>query len=180
MDPETEFRRLYDSHHPAVHAYFVGRTGDRQLAADLMQEVFTKAWQHLDRLRGMTEERRRAWIFTVARNLSIDSLRRKVASDGLRESLARERSFPSDPASSDPASAAVISDERTAVVAEAVARLPQQQRVALSMAAAGEMTSAGIASVLGVPAGTVRYWLSLARRSIAEALRRYDEGVEEA
>lgn len=173
MDRESEFRRLYDADHAAVHAYFVGRTGDRQLAADLMQEVFTKAWQHLDRLRGMTEEHQRAWIFTVARNLSIDSLRHQIASDGVRESLARERSFPSDPAS-----AVVLGDERTAVVARAVARLPEQQRVTLSMAAAGQMTSAGIADALGVPAGTVRYRLSLARRSIAEALRQYDQELE--
>ena len=67
MDREAEFRRLYEAHRVAVHAYLLGRTGDRSLAADLMQEVFLRAWQHLPKLLDMPEDRRRAWIFTVAR-----------------------------------------------------------------------------------------------------------------
>jgi RNA polymerase sigma-70 factor (ECF subfamily) len=42
------------------------------------------------------------------------------------------------------------------------------------MAAAGGLTSAEIATALGVPAGTVRYRLSLARRALAAALASYD------
>jgi RNA polymerase sigma-70 factor (ECF subfamily) len=77
-----------------------------------------------------------------------------------------------------PASVAVIEAERVAIVSEAIAGLPEQQRVALTMAAAGTMTSAEIAAALGVPAGTVRYWLSLARRAVAGALGRYDDQAE--
>jgi DNA-directed RNA polymerase specialized sigma24 family protein len=60
------------------------------------------------------------------------------------------------------------------VVAAAMARLPEQQRVTLVLAA-GELNSAA----LGVPAGTVRYRLSLARRTLAEALADYDDPQEE-
>ncbi len=56
-----------------MHAYFTGRTGDRDAAADLMQDVFLRVWQHLDQLADMPEDGQRAWIFTVARNLSVDS-----------------------------------------------------------------------------------------------------------
>ena len=78
-----------------------------------------------------------------------------------------------------PASTAVIAAERVAVVGEAIRRLPEPQRVTLTMAAAGEMTSAELAAALGVPAGTVRYRLSLARRAVAEALDRYDDPREQ-
>jgi RNA polymerase sigma-70 factor, ECF subfamily len=175
VDREAEFRRLYDAHRGAVHAYFTGRTGDRELAADLMQDVFTRVWRHLDRLDGIPDERQRAWIFTVARNLSIDSLRQRRTRSATQDSLARERTFPSDPASS-----GVIDGERAAVVAAAVRRLPEAQRVALAMAAAGGMTSADIGAVLGIPAGTVRYRLSLARQRLADELRRYDQAEEDA
>jgi RNA polymerase sigma-70 factor, ECF subfamily len=40
------------------------------------------------------------------------------------------------------------------------------------------MTSAELAAALGVPAGTVRYRLSEARRTLAEALDRYDDPRE--
>jgi RNA polymerase sigma-70 factor, ECF subfamily len=169
MDSEAEFRRLYDAHRAAVHAYFTGRTGDPACAADLMQDVFLRAWQHVEELADMPDDRQRAWIFTVARNLSVDAHRHQRTRAGTEQALARSPAAPPQPAS-----APVIAAERVAVVGEAIRRLPEQQRIALTMAAAGEMTSAEMATALGVPAGTVRYRLSLARRALAQALDRYD------
>jgi len=177
MDREAEFRRLYEAHRAAVHAYFTGRTGDRQTGADLMQEVFLRAWQHLDKLAGLPEDGQRGWLFTVARNLAVDAARHQRTADGTQHALEREPAGPHPPAGV-PASTAVIAAERASVVAEAIARLPEQQRVTLAMAAAGGMNSAEIGTALGVPAGTVRYRLSLARRSLAEALDDYDHPQE--
>lgn len=174
MDREAEFRRLYEAHRAAVHAYFTGRIGDSQSAADLMQDVFLRVWQHLDKLTDMTDDGQRAWIFTVARNLSVDVHRHQHTQVGAERALAREPARPAQPASR-----AVIAAERVAVVGEAIRRLPEPQRVTLTMAAAGEMTSTEIAAALGVPAGTVRYRLSLARHTLAEALDRYDDPREE-
>jgi len=174
MDREAEFGRLYEAHRVAVHAYLAGRTADRQSAADLLQDVFLRAWQHLESLSGMTEDQQRAWIFTVARNLSVDAHRHQQTQADTVQALARAPA--SQPA---PASAALIAAERIAVVGEAVRRLPEQQRVTLAMAAAGEMTSAEIGASLGVPAGTVRYRLSMARAALAEALEHYDYLTEE-
>jgi RNA polymerase sigma-70 factor, ECF subfamily len=170
MDRDAEFDRLYRAHRTAVHAYFVGRTADRSLAADLMQEVFLRLWQRLPEVAGLSADRQRAWIFTVARNLSIDSLRHERTRSGAEAALCRE------PATSPPPSTtAVIAAERVAVAGAAIRQLPEQQRTVLAMAAAGGLTSAEIASALGVPAGTVRYRLSLARRAVAAALARYDD-----
>jgi RNA polymerase sigma-70 factor (ECF subfamily) len=174
MDREAEFRRLYEAHRAAVHAYFTGRTADRQSAADLTQDVFLRAWQRLDTLTDLPDDRQRAWIFTVARNLSVDAHRHQRTQAGTEQALARERAE-----APRPASAAVIAAERVAVAGEAIARLPEQQRVTLAMATAGQLTSAEIAAALGVPAGTVRYRLSLARRAVAAALDRYDEPRED-
>lgn len=173
MDREAEFRRLYEAHRAAVHAYFTGRTGDPASAADLMQDAFLRVWQHIGEVADLPDDRQRAWIFTVARNLSVDAHRHRLTQAGTEQALARE-----PPAPPPHASAAVIAAERVAVVGEAIRRLPEQQRVTLTMAAAGEMTSAEIATALSVPAGTVRYRLSLARRALAEALDRYDRATE--
>ena len=67
-----------------MHAYFAGKTGDRQLAADLMQEVFLRAWQHLDKVADRPDDGRRGWLFTVARNLSVDTARHQCTADGTR------------------------------------------------------------------------------------------------
>ena len=178
MDREAEFRRLYEANRVAVHAYFAGRVGDRQLAADLMQEVFLRAWQHFDQVTGLPEDGRRGWLFTVARNLSIDATRRQRTADGTQRALEADPVVrPSGSAA--PASTAVLAAERATVVAAAIATLPEQQRVTLSMAAAGDLSSAEIGAALGVPAGTVRYRLSEARRTLAEALGDYDDQQEE-
>jgi RNA polymerase sigma-70 factor (ECF subfamily) len=169
MDRDAEFRRLYEAHRTAVHAYFVGRTADRWAAADLMQDVFLRVWQRLPELIDLPTDRQRAWIFTVARNLSIDAHRRERTRADTEAALGHQPA-PTPP----PASTAVIAAERVAIVDEAIRRLPEQQRTTLAMAAAGGLTSAEIATILGVPAGTVRYRLSLARRTLAAALADYD------
>ena len=170
MDREAEFRKLYEAHRDAVHAYFVGRTGDRWLAADLMQEVFMRVWQRLPEVIGRSADGQRAWIFTVARNLAVDTYRHERTRAGAETALGHE---PTD--APPPASAPIIAAERVAVVGEAIRQLPEDQRVAVTMSAAGGLTSAQIATALGVPAGTVRYRLSLARRTLSAALAAYDQ-----
>lgn len=173
MDREAEFRRLYDGHRAAVHAYFVGRTNDRWMAADLMQEVFMRVWQRLGELAGKPADGQRAWIFTVARHVSIDAYRHD------RSRAGAEAAQRAEPLSGPPSAAtAVIAAERVAVVGEAIRRLPEQQRTTLAMATAGGLASGEIAAALGIPAGTVRYRLSLARRALAAALADYDAPQE--
>ena len=139
-----------------------------------MQEVFLRAWQHLDKVAGLPEDGQRGWLFTVARNLSVDSARHQRTADGAQRALEREPSG-----------------------RQASGRRPGQHRGAgrrarggrgggdrdAARAAAGHaghgrrrrLNSAEIGAALGVPAGTVRYRLSLARRTLAEALGDYDD-----
>ena len=114
MDREAEFGRLYEAHRAAVHAYFAGKTGDRQLAADLMQEVFLRAWQHLDKVTGLPDDGQRGWLFTVARNLSVDAARRQRTADGTQRALESEPATRQDSAVR-PASAAVLADRKSVV-----------------------------------------------------------------
>ena len=118
----------------------------------------------------ISADAQRAWIFIVARNLSIDEHRRGGTRATTEAALRHEPARLASP----PASTLVISAERVAVIAEAINRLPEQQRTTLALAAAGGLTSAQIATALDVPAGTVRYRLSLARRALTAALDNYD------
>jgi RNA polymerase sigma-70 factor (ECF subfamily) len=174
MDREAEFRRLYDDNRSAVHAYLIGRLCGRQSPADLLQEVFMRVWRHLDTVAGLPPDRQRGWIFTVARNLSIDAGRHD------RTLAGTERALAAGPArTASPASDAVVSAERAAIVGAAIRRLPEPQRVTLALAAAGGLTSTEIGAALGIPPGTARYRLSLARRALADALGDYDDSGEE-
>lgn len=166
-DAERDFDRLYEEQRRAVHAFLLGRTGDRETARDLLQEVFLRAWRHPDSWRGLPPDRQRAWVFAVARNLVIDVHRGRVSADAARSAL--ERAAATAPPGEDPAARAEL-NERVALLERAIRRLPERLRVVLSLHVVGGLNSSEVAELLGEPPGTVRYHLSQARRELAAAL----------
>jgi RNA polymerase sigma-70 factor (ECF subfamily) len=172
-DDAAVFTRIFDEHRHAVHAYFIGRVGDPELARDLVQETFLRVWRRLSEVGPLPAEQQRAWIFTVARNLAIDSYRaaatRQAAEAALRHHAATQEATVAGP------HLQVELGERLARLDAAIRRLPEEQRVILSMATAGGLTSHQIGEALGEPAGTVRYRLSQARKQLAAALDLEDE-----
>ena len=60
------FARLYQRHAPALLRLLTRQTGDRELAADLVQETFLDAWRSMDRL--ATEQSFALWLSAIARN----------------------------------------------------------------------------------------------------------------
>jgi RNA polymerase sigma-70 factor, ECF subfamily len=167
-DDAAVFTTIFDQHRHAVHAYFLGRVADPELARDLLQETFLRAWRRLSEIARLPEDRQRAWIFTVARNLAIDSYRasaaRQAAEAALRQHAATQETTVAGP------HAHAELGERLAQLEAAIHRLPEDQRVILSMSTAGGLTSRQIGEALGEPAGTVRYRLSQARKQLAASL----------
>ena len=167
-DDAAVFTRIFDQHRHAVHAYFLGRVADPELARDLVQETFLRAWRRLSEVAPLADARQRAWIFTVARNLAIDSYRASAARHAAEAAL-RHHAATQEATVAGPHLHAELG-ERLAQLDAAIRRLPEDQRVILSMATAGGLTSRQIGEALGEPAGTVRYRLSQARKQLAAAL----------
>ena len=69
---------LYDQHHQSIFRYLFYRTGDSQAAEDLTADVFLKMVQSMAGFQGSLPAFR-GWLFQIARNLSIDHLRRSLA-----------------------------------------------------------------------------------------------------
>ena len=63
------FDSIYDANHRALHAYFLGRTSDPEAALDLSQEAFLRVWRNVFKLRELTPQRQRYWLYAVAKNL---------------------------------------------------------------------------------------------------------------
>jgi RNA polymerase sigma-70 factor (ECF subfamily) len=79
------YRRRVD----AVLAFFLRRTGDRELAADLTAETFAAALAALPRYRP-ERSAALAWLFTIAHHKMVDSLRRGQVEDRARRRLGLE------------------------------------------------------------------------------------------
>ncbi len=87
-DPEA-FVAFYRLHLPAVLSFFLRRTQDPELTADLTAEVFAAALLAADRYEpGHRPER--AWLYGIAAHKLADSRRRGRVEDAARRRLALE------------------------------------------------------------------------------------------
>ena len=155
------FARLHARFAPRLTAVF-GRDG-RVEAEELAQETLLAVWRKADRFDPLKASAA-TWIFTIARNLRIDALRREgrvrfVDADGL------------DRIDDGPDGEAVIlGEERDGRVRAAVAALPAEQADVVRLTYFTEKTQAEIASDLGIPIGTVKSRLRLAANRLRSLL----------
>ncbi|RYG33784.1 RNA polymerase sigma factor [bacterium] len=158
------FDALYDAHHRSLYAFLLGQTGDREAAADLLQESFVRVWKGIGKARPIPAEQRGRWLLAIARNLLIDHYRRRGGRD--ESELVEATSGGKDP------SEIVLEKDQAQRLDGAMGRLDPDLRTVLTMSVVGGLTSREIGETLGRPPGTVRYQLSEARKRLAEEVER--------
>ncbi len=149
------FEQVFRAFGPRVRAYMMRLVRDPQAAEELMQETMMTVWRkaaQFDADKGNAA----TWIFTIARNLRIDSYRRSKRPDF----------DPNDPAfvpDADPRADQTMEardDERR--LHAALEELPPEQRKLLDLAFFDEASHSEIAKRLGLPLGTVKSRIRLA------------------
>ncbi|MGQ4415815.1 RNA polymerase sigma factor [Streptomyces sp. SAS_269] len=125
-------------------------TGDPQLAEDIAQQTFERAWRHAqiyDSRRGSVT----TWLTTIAHNLAIDAVRARrtqaLAPEDLEALLGVVTETPERWA---------LADEASSQLRAALARLPREQARALVMAGVYGMTAQQIADWEKIPLGTAK------------------------
>jgi RNA polymerase sigma factor (sigma-70 family) len=171
-DPEA-FGMFYRRHVDAVLAFFRVRTGDPELAADLMAETFAAALLAAPRFRRRREPAV-AWLFTIGRRKLIDSWRRGKVEDAARRKLGLE------PMELDDGGLArvdaLVDEQRNPLPLLALMdRLPEDQREALRLRVLDEREYADIARELRCSEAVIRQRVSRATRTL-RTLRKGEEG----
>ena len=159
------FDTLFETHRRAIYAFHLGRTADAECAADLLQETFVRAWRHIEILSRRSCDEQRFWLFRTARNLSIDHRRRAPQPAQLLDEEAMLAVDNSDPAH------AIEAQELAARVQTAIALLPVEFRVVITLQVMGGLNSTQIGQLLSRPPGTVRYQINQARRLLEQRLQ---------
>lgn len=162
------FDALYSAHRQTLHAYLLGRTGEPELALDLLQEVFVRAWRNMATLEGMPFDRQRGWLLSVARNLLVDHARADATRRRTSDSIAREATLGHSLAPS--ADVEALQRERLQQLDAAIRGLPEDLRTVLVLQVVDGRNSTEIGELLDRPPGTVRYQLTQARRILAREL----------
>lgn len=131
-------------------------------AEDVAQEALLRAYRRFDRLR--EPNRFRGWLARIAFRLAIDRYRSARRRE-VRETLWAE------PAARATSETEAVSREFQAHLDRAVEELPEKLRLVLLLCAMEGHTTEEVSIILGVPTGTVRSRMFLARKKLAEKLR---------
>src|SRR3954468_17006042 len=133
-------------HGRAVRGYLLGLVRRVDVAEDLLQEVFRRAWQARDRYQ--EEGHQRAYLLRIADNLAWDRARRS----GRERTLDDETWKHLEPVQAGPPPAERLMHEETqAELEQAMSKLSEPQQRVLLLRYYGEMDFAQIAVVLGLP-----------------------------
>ena len=157
------FRKLFELYGPRVKSYMMRQGADATTAEDLAQETLLTVWR---KAQLYSDEKGSAttWIFTIARNLRIDRLRREVSWQPLPENRDEEASDAPDPEQE------VTERERRDKVRSVLATLPPDQSEVVTLSYVEGLSHSEIAERLQLPLGTVKSRMRLAYQKVKEAV----------
>lgn len=156
-DGGDELRELYRRYSGELFGFACNALGDRDLAEEVVQDVFARAWRHA----GDYDPRRasvRTWLYSIARNRVVDARRRAAVRPGVAGGVE-----PESPAELDRTLEQAVLRWQ---VAAALARLSPEHREVIRLAHYGGLTLREIAEREGIPLGTVKSRTSYALRSL--------------
>lgn len=161
----ASFRLLVERYAGPVVRLIRNLTGDDQTHEDLAQDVFLTAYEKLATF-DPAKSRFSTWLFTIARNKSVNAIRKK------RPVYLAE---PPERPGRDTAENTAARDEFLAALDRALLALPLAQRTAFVLAELEHLSYEQVARMEGVRLGTVKSRVSRARDKLMQALKSFGD-----
>ncbi len=169
------FEAIVDRYKQAVANLIHRMLGDPTEAEDLTQNVFLQVYRSASRYR--VSAKFTTWLFTIARNLCLNELRRRSrhpaesldAADSENDQPARQIADSGAPGPVD----AVLHEELASKIQEALLELPENQRLAILLWRDEELAYEDIAEVLGCSLTAVKSLIHRARETLRRRLKHY-------
>jgi RNA polymerase sigma-70 factor, ECF subfamily len=152
-DPDL-LDRLIEQYQHRLLRYLIYLSGNRELAEDLFQETWIRVLERGHQFDGRHEFS--TWLYAVARNLTIDYLRKNnpVSLDGLMDD---EEHVPFEPADTRPMAWEVVQQhEQAERIGAALVSIPVEYRETVVLRFQEGLALDEIATVTGAPLGTVK------------------------
>ncbi len=172
----SAFETLVEKYKQPVVSLVARTIGDFTEAEDVAQHVFVQVYKSAHRYE--VTAKFSTWLFTIARNLSLNEIRRRSRhrADSLDETFADDDTNPirqaPDLQMTGPTEH-LLRDELEAKVEEAIAKLPEKQRTALLMCRHEEFSYEEIAQVVGCSLSATKSLIHRARETLKERLKPY-------
>jgi RNA polymerase sigma factor (SigM family) len=165
-----ELEQLYRDYYAPLLRYLERMCGSPELAEELVQETFIKAYIGLLTFRGECSVT--TWLFRIARNLYLNSLRRPSPSAIKTDQLL---AIPDNGKQQDPVYQADLREQRDRI-SLLLAQLPERQRSVLLLRDLEGLSYLEIAGVLDISLSAVKVSLFRARNSFRNAFLELEEG----
>ncbi|HEX2962773.1 MAG TPA: sigma-70 family RNA polymerase sigma factor [Ignavibacteriales bacterium] len=162
---EDAFRELVKIYRRQLYSYLWRLTGDKMQAEDAFQETLIKVWKAI----GKYDHRDRfsSWLFSIAHNAAMDSIRKNRARINLFQSDEVEmHSSGSNPYSE------CVGNELKEIMEKIIGGLPEKQRQVFLLREHGGMSFKEISEATGEPLNTVLGHMHYAVEKIKRALRK--------
>lgn len=174
MTVPTDFTTFMRNYQDMVYSTAVRLIGNETQAEDIAQEVFIKAHEHWEKLAGSPTAG--GWLKTVATNMSINHIQRYKKRWSFFSDLVHRNDDGEEKevefAAPDTFFVGVDSSERREYIEQALAKLPDHQRVPLILFHFEDMPYEDIAKKLGVSLSKVKTDILRAREALAKILVR--------
>ena len=189
---EQVYLCLVRDYQSAILNYIYRLVGDADVAEDLTQDTYIKAWRALERLElgSDAEPRRRAWLYRIAHNTATDHLRRRgrlkwLSLDGWRQIGREAASWAGGGTPGEDVSAErLMTDDPTTpptardAVRQALGRLSAEQRQVLLLFSHIGLNAEEVAEVLGIQPAAARKRRQRAREAFEAAWSAVSAEVE--
>ncbi len=163
---EAAFERLVQRYYGQIHRWALARTGDRDDADDVTQEVLVRLHRHLASFDGRSQFT--TWLYQVTRSAAADWHRRSARRHRLRVKLKREPAR----ASHDPRGEHDAADEKraTGLVRTFLEELSERQREVFDLCDLQGFGAVEVSAMLRMEPVTVRSHLFRARKAIRKRI----------
>ncbi len=166
------FRRLVERHQHAVIGTVAKMLGNAAEAEDIAQQVFLRIWKNAKRYR--PEAKFTTYLFTITRNLVFNETRRRSRKKEVSADEREETSHQLIEANPDrQPDAELLQAELQQAVDDAIAALPEAQRMAVVLRRYEQLSYEEIAVVLKLSVSAVKSLLFRARTTLRESLSGY-------
>lgn len=162
---QQAFRLFFEDQYPRVNRFVSYLVNSRELKEEVVSDVFFTIWQQRKRLCDV--ENFNALLFTIARNRSLDYLRRSIHLKSIDEiplTIASLENSPEDD---------LINEELRLVITRAVDTLPEKCKLVFLMAKEQGLKYREIADVLQISEKTVNAQMVIALKKLNAALQKY-------
>jgi len=158
---QSAFNYLYDHYSSSLYSVIVSIVPDRELANDLLQEVFVKIWRQIETYDN-NKGRLFTWMLNIARNASIDAIRSKNYQHSLQNTELTDNVY------------SVGSTETNTDkigLRKIVEKLKEEYRILIELSYFQGYTQEEISKMLELPLGTVKTRLRTALTQLKQVIK---------